>query len=85
MDRKIMVEVTPQEYNKIIAGGLDLKDASTKDLVNELLTRLNDRKVSTQNNFYSYGIGGMESIITGNIKIDEMTSVEVRYYTRGII
>lgn len=41
--RKIMVEVTPQEYNKIISGGLNnsIQEFSTDQLFSELLRRAN--------------------------------------------
>lgn len=43
MARKIMVEVTPQEYEKIISGRLsrdDLRDTETTNLVEILLERM---------------------------------------------
>ena len=40
-DRKILVEVTPEEYEKIVAGNLekDLTLISTQDLLNEIIKR----------------------------------------------
>ena len=43
-DRKILVEVTPKEYENIVAGKLDtennqLSSYSTKDLVQEIIAR----------------------------------------------
>lgn len=40
ISRKILVEVTPQEYNQIISGGFnDITAFSTKELISELCNR----------------------------------------------
>ncbi len=41
VDRKILVEVTPQEYNQIVSGNLgkDISAFSTKELIYELCNR----------------------------------------------
>lgn len=36
-NRKILVEVTPEEYEKIIAGKLDLSTYPTEELIHELV------------------------------------------------
>lgn len=40
MNRKIMIEVTPQEYEKIQAGKLNIEDMSVEELVHRLVKKI---------------------------------------------
>lgn len=40
MNRKIMIEVTPQEYEKIQAGKLNIEDLTVEELVHQLVKKL---------------------------------------------
>jgi len=55
-DRKILVEVTPEEYEKIVAGNLeqDLTKVSDVDLLVELIKRSkNIHEIDTYQTMYS--------------------------------
>ncbi len=42
MNRKIMVEVTPQEYEKIQAGKLNVEDMTVEELINQLRDKIGE-------------------------------------------
>jgi len=70
-DRKILVEVTPEEYEKIVAGNLDatLETFSTEQLVNELTKRTEDKRVVSA----GYNMASMASkeILVGTIELSK--------------
>jgi len=74
MERKIMVEVTPQEYNKIVSGALDSSSLSDEDLMGELLKRCTCKKVSTEKGFYEWS--GQFRAISGALKINDKTTID---------
>ena len=76
MERKIMVEVTPEEYEKIVSGGLNKTEISTEDLVKILLSRSTDK----QNRMMDDMLSGRRIIITnGSLKINDRSSLEFIY------
>lgn len=70
-DRKILVEVTPEEYEKIVAGNLDatLETFSTEQLIHELTRRTENKKVVPT----GYDIASMtnKEILVGTIELSK--------------
>ena len=70
-DRKILVEVTPEEYEKIVAGNLDatLEIFSTEQLINELTKRTEDKHVVSS----GYDIANMttKNILVGKVELSK--------------
>lgn len=79
-ERKIMVEVTPQEYNKIVSGALDSSGLSNEDLMLELVRRCANKKMSTVESFYSWS--GQLKVITGELRINDNTTIEFSIKSR---
>ena len=69
--RTIMVEVTSQEYQKIVAGVLDISTYDTNELVSELVRRCNDKEYSTQ---YAYDLLHKYEVIIGSFKLNDGSS-----------
>lgn len=83
-DRKIMIEVTPEEYEKIVNGSLDTSSSLSNDeLMSELIKRSSNKKTTTAENFYSWE--GQFKVLTGALKINNDTTIEYVIKTRSII
>lgn len=78
-ERKIMIEVTQEEYNKIIGGALDDKpNESVLNLTNEQLQYILLRKCIDKNVRVQQDRISMKSydITSGTIIFDDKTSLE---------
>ena len=77
--RKIMVEVTPEEYRKIIAGALDISSMLTNDIVGELIRRSADKKIDT---YKDYLHDRHVTVIKGSIKLDDKSDFDFTLVAR---
>ena len=77
--RKIMVEVTPEEYRKIIAGALNISSMSTSEIVSELIRRSEDKKIDT---YKDYRYDKHVTVVEGSVKLDDKAGFNFTFTTR---
>ena len=77
--RKIMVEVTPEEYRKIIAGALDISSMSASEIVGELIRRSEDKKIDT---YKDYQHDRYVTVVNGSVKLDDKSDFDFTLTTR---
>ena len=71
MDRKIMVEVSPEEYRKIVAGALDISSMSNDEIVYELIKR-SQKEVDK---YKDYQADSYVTVIRGRLKVNDKTII----------
>lgn len=77
--RKIMVEVTPEEYRKIVAGALDISSMSTSEIVGELIRRSENKKIDT---YKDYRLDRHVTIVEGSVKSNDKSDFNFTFTTR---
>ena len=77
--RKIMVEVTPEEYRKIIAGALDISSMSTSEIVGELIRRSENKKIDT---YKDYLHDGHVTVVKGSVKLNDKSDFDFTFTSR---
>lgn len=77
--RKIMVEVTPEEYRKIIAGALDISSMSASEIVGELIRRSENKKIDT---YKDYLYDRHVTVVKGSVKLNDKSDFDFTFTTR---
>ena len=75
-DRKVLLEVTHEEYEKIMNGALNVSNASTDELIEEIVRRTDKEDKRILHNPYN-GIVTVSGTVRGNTKKLDYTTVEI--------